>query len=265
MMMSRLVTAGLLVTLFAAPAAAQRPSSPKQEPAVQKPIVAAKRVPGRGFIAISAGAQAPSDFTDDFAFLANAEAGRIEADYPSKIPFLVDGSVGYRFWNRVGVAAGGSLSSGKGSVAVRASVPHPLLLDNDRLVEGEAPGLSRTEAAAHLQLFYEMAPRGKWRARFFGGPSYFKVSQDLVGSVTVNETYPFDTATFRSAVTDTADGSAIGFNVGADVTRMLSRRSGAGLLVRYAGASVDLNAPDSRSVSTDAGGFQVGAGLRFLF
>lgn len=264
MTMIRLVTAGLLVTLCAAPAAAQRPSSP-QKTAAQKPTAAAKRVPGRGVIAISAGAQAPSGFTDDFAFLANAEAGRIEADYPSKVPVLVDGSVGYRFWNRVGVAAGASLSSGKGSVAVRASVPHPLLLDNDRLVEGAAPGLSRTEAAAHLQLFYEMAPRGKWRARFFGGPSYFKVSQDLVGSVTVDETYPFDTATFRSAVTDTADGSAIGFNVGADITRMFSRRAGGGLLVRYAGASVDLNAPDSRNVSTDAGGLQVGAGLRFMF
>lgn len=259
--MNRVATAGLMMTLFAAPVAAQRPA-----PNPQKPTAAAKRVPGRGFIAINAGVQAaPSDFTDDFTFLANAEAGTIEATYPSKVPLLLDGSIGYRFWGRIGVAVGGSRTSGKGTVDVRASVPHPLLLDNDRLVEGQAPDVSRTESAAHLQLFYEMAPRGKWRTRLFAGPSYFAVSQDLVRSVTVNESYPFDTATFRSAVTEGADGSGIGFNVGADIAWMFSRRAGAGLLLRYTGGSVDLNAPESRNVSTDVGGFQAGAGLRFLF
>ena len=261
MAMARVMTAGLLITVFVAPVAAQAPpSTPQKKPA------AVKRSPGRGFIAINAGIQpAPSDFTDDFTFIANAEAGTIQATYPSNAPLLFDGSVGYRFWGRVGVAVGGSYTPSSGAVAVRASVPHPVLLDHDRLVEGEAADVSRTESAAHLQLFYEMMPRGKWRARFFGGPSYFAVSQDLVATVSVNETYPFDTATFGTAPTESADGAAIGFNVGADIAWMFSRRTGAGLLVRYAGASVDLNAPGSRNVSTDAGGFQVGAGLRFLF
>ena len=125
--------------------------------------------------------------------------------------------------------------------------------------------MSRTEMAAHLHLFYEMVPKGKWRARFFAGPSYFGVEQELVREVTVNETYPYDTATFGSAVTESADGSGVGFNVGADVAWMFSKRAGAGLLLRYARAGIDLNAPESRNVSTDAGGLQVGAGLRFLF
>ncbi len=261
MTMTQMVTAGLLMTLFVAPLAAQRPAATPQ-----KPPAAAKRTPGQGFIAVNAGIlAAPSDFTDDFTFTANAEAGTIEAACPSKTALLLDVSGGYRFWGRVGVAVAGSRASGKGTAAVRASVPHPLLLDHDRAVEGEAPNVSRTESAAHLQLFYALAPRGKWRARFFGGPSYFAVSQDLVRSVTVNEAYPFDTATFRSAVTEAGAGSGFGFNVGADLAWMFSRRAGAGLLLRYAGAAVDLNAPDSRNVSIDAGGFQAGAGLRFLF
>ena len=258
---TRVMIAGLLVTVFVAPLAAQAPPS-----TAQKKPAAVKRAPGQGFIAINAGVlAAPSEFTDDFTFIANAEGGTIQATYPSKAPLLFDASAGYRFWGRVGVAGGASRTSSSGSVGVRASVPHPFMLDHDRLVEGQSPDLSRTESAAHLQLFYEMMPRGKWRARFFGGPSYFAVSQDLVANVSVNESYPFDTATFGSAVTESADGSAIGFNVGADIAWMFSRRTGAGLLVRYAGASVDLNAPGSRNVSTDAGGFQVGAGLRFLF
>jgi len=260
MTMKRQMAAALLMTLVAAPVAAQQPPSTAKKPA------AAKRAPGRGFIAINAGLQAaPPDFNDEFTFTANAEAGTIEADYPSDPPFLLDGSAGYRFWGRVGVALGVSRTSGNGTVAVRASVPHPLMLDHDRLVEGEAPDVSRTETAAHLQVFYELMPKGKWRTRFFAGPSYFNVEQDVVHSVTVNETYPYDTATFGSAVTDQADGSSIGFNVGADVSWMFSKRAGAGVLLRYARAGIDLNAPDSRTVSTDGGGLQASAGLRFLF
>jgi hypothetical protein len=261
MTMKRQVAAALFLTLFAAPVAAQQPPS-----TAKKPAAAAKRAPGRGFIAITAGLQAaPSDFTDEFTFTANAEAGTIEARYPSEPPFLLDASAGYRFWGRVGVALGVARTSSNGTVGVRASVPHPLLLDHDRLVEGEASDVSRTETAAHLQLFYEMMPKGKWRTRFFAGPSYFNVEQDLVHTVTVNETYPYDTATFATAVTGNAEGSSVGFNVGADISWMFSKRAGAGVLLRYAHAGIDLNAPDSRTVSTDGGGLQAGAGLRFLF
>ncbi len=174
--MTRLVGSGLLLAFLAAPVAAQQPPS-----TTKKPVAAAKRPPGRGFMAINAGVQAaPSDFTDTFTFLVNAEEGTIEARYPSKVPLLLDGSIGYRFWGRVGVAVGASHTSSSGAVAIKASVPHPFLIDHDRLVEGEAQDVSRTEMAAHLQLFYEMVPKGKWRARFFAGPSYFGVEQELV-------------------------------------------------------------------------------------
>ena len=259
--MRPMVGTALLLALFAAPVAAQRAPSPPQ-----KPTAAAKRAPGRGFVAINAGVQAgPSEFTDDFVFTANAEAGTIQARYPSYLPIMFDGSAGYRFWGRFGLAVGGSRASSKETVSVRASVPHPLLMDHDREVEGEAPDVERTETAAHLQLFYEMMPKGKWRSRFFAGPSYFSVEQELVREVTVNETYPFDTATFRSAPTGQAEGSSVGFNVGADISWMFSKRAAAGVLLRYTHAGIDLNAPESRSVSTDGGGFQVGAGLRFIF
>jgi len=259
--MRRVVSAGLLLTLFAAPVTAQRAPS-----TAQKPTAAAKRAPGRGFIAINAAVQAGrSDVTDTYSFIANAEAGTIEARDRSNVLLVLDASAGFRFWGRFGVAVGASRASSTGTVSVRASVPHPLLIDQDRVVEGEAPDVTRTETAAHLQLFYEMKPKGKWRSRFFAGPSYFTVGQELVRDVTVNETYPYDTATFRSALTGGAEGSSVGFNVGADISWMFSKRAGAGVLLRYAHAGIDLNAPDSRSVSTDGGGLQAGAGLRFLF
>lgn len=92
-----------------------------------------------------------------------------------------------------------------------------------------------------------------------------KVEQDLVREVTADETYPYDTATFRRATTGAADGSGIGFNGGADITWLFARRVGAGLLLRYTRASIELTASDGRTVSSDGGGLQAGAGLRFAF
>ena len=254
----RLLGAALMLVL-AIPAAAQRPPA-----AAQRKPTAAPGIP-RGFIALDAGVQTGSSVTDQFVFTANAEAGSIEARYPSNAALLLGAGAGYRFWGRVGVAAAFSRSQRAGAVSVRAEVPHPILMDQDRVVEGEAPDLSRSENAAHLQLFYEMPPRGQWRARVFAGPSYVTVEQELVREVTVNESYPFDSATFRSALTGTADGSAVGFNLGADLTWMLGRRAGAGVLLRYVHAGIDLDAPESRTVSIDGGGLQAGVGLRFAF
>ena len=255
----RLLGAGLLLTL-AVPAAAQRPPVPAQRTTAGAP----RGVP-RGFIALNAGVQTGSEATDQFVYTVNAEAGSIEARYPSKATLLLDGGAGYRFWRRAGIAAAVSRSEKSGSATVRASVPHPLLDDQDWIVEGEAQDASRSETAAHPQLFYEWQPRGKWRTRLFAGTSYIFVEQQLVRGVTVNESYPFDTATFRNAVTGPGEGSAVGFNLGADLAWMFGRRAGAGLLVRYSRAAVDLDASDSRRVSTDGGGLQAGAGLRFAF
>ena len=87
----------------------------------------------------------------------------------------------------------------------------------------------------------------------------------MITDVNVDETFPYDTATFRDAETRTERESAVGFNVGAEVNRMLSRRFGAGVTVRYARGSVDLNVGGTRAVSFDAGGAQVAAGLRIVF
>jgi hypothetical protein len=228
--------------------------------------LSAQTQPPRRFVTLSAAAQAAANgITDRFELQTNAETGSIEARYPARTAMLVDGSVGFRLWNRVGIAAAGSRSTASGRGAVSASIPHPFFDDRHRLVEGEVTGLRRTETSAHLQLFYEVPATGRWQLRFFAGPSYISLEQDVVRDVTANETFPYDTATFQRAVTGRATGSGMGFNTGADLSWRFARRMAAGLLVRYARASVDLNGPDSRTVSSDGGGLQAGAGLRFLF
>ncbi|MEX2663370.1 MAG: hypothetical protein WD227_15675 [Vicinamibacterales bacterium] len=243
---ARVTAGGMLLALCAAPVSAQTPQP-------------------RRFVTLSAAAQAGAEITDRFELQTNAETGSIETRYPARTAMLVDGSVGFRFWRRTGIAAAGSRSTTSGRGTVSANIPHPFFDNRHRLVEGEATGLSRTETSAHVQLFYEVPTNGRWQLRLFAGPSYFSLEQDVVREVTANETFPYDTATFQHAVTGRATGSGLGFNTGADLSWRFARRVGAGLLVRYARASVDLNGPDSRTVSSDGGGLQAGAGIRFLF
>jgi hypothetical protein len=215
---------------------------------------------------VNAAAQAAaSELKDRFDFEANAETGTIEAAYPGRVALLLEGGFGRRVRGRLGLAIALSRATSTGVTAVAADIPHPFFDERHRHVEGEAPGISRTETAAHLQLYYDLAPRGRWRTRLFAGPSYFNVEQELVTDVQAEEAFPFDTADFHRATSTLVRGSALGFNAAIDLSRMLSRRVGAGVQLRYARAGVDLDAPGARTVSVDGGGFQVGGGVRVIF
>jgi hypothetical protein len=247
--------AALIVCAFANEAGAQ-----PRRVAPPRPFVE------RGFVIVGGGVQATAaDLTDRILFETNAETGSIDADYPGRTGVLADVTVGMRVRRQVGIAVGVSRAARNGRVQVTAQIPHPFFDEQPRSVSGEAGAISRTETAVHGQLYYDMRPRGRWRVRLFGGPSYFAVEQEVVTGVEADEVYPFDTAEFRRATTARAKGSAVGFNAGLDFARMFNRRVGAGGLVRYSRASVDLDAPAARRVSTDGGGMQATIGLRFLF
>lgn len=219
-----------------------------------------------GFVSVNVGGLfSPDELSDRVVFEANAETGTLEADYSGRSSGGVDGGFGVLVHRQIGVGVGMSHASRSGSALVRAQVPHPFFDDRHRPVEGDEPGLSRRETAAHAQVYYELKPRGPWRVRLFAGPSYFRVEQELVTGVETMETFPFDTAEFNRATTERVEGSGIGVNAGLDVSRMLSRRAGVGAIVRYTGASIELNAPGGRNVSTNAGGLTAGLGLRVAF
>ena len=233
---------------------------PQPPPKPKRPFVE------RGFVTFGAGAQlAPGELSDRAVFEANVESGSFEADYAGTTGLVLDGTAGFRVRRQLGIAIGISRATRTGTASVSAEIPHPFFDNRHRSVQGDAANMSRTETAAHFQIYYDLRPRGAWRIRIFGGPSYFDVEQELVTEVHAIETFPFDTAEFGSVTTSRVDGSGIGVNGGIDLARMVTRRVGAGAIIRYAGAKIGLNAPASRSVSTNAGGFQAVAGLRVLF
>lgn len=216
-------------------------------------------------MALGGGIQATSsELSDQFTFDANAETGSTSVEYAAKAAPMLDVAVGRRFWKTGGFAAGFSYASTDGAAQIEADVPHPFFDDQDRHVSGEATGLGRTEMSTHVQVFWARGQR-KWRTRVLGGLTYFNVRQDVVTQVNVTETYPYDTAEFRSVRTEEGSGSGIGFNAGVDVAWMQTPQFGWGGAVRYARGTVDLNVTEERNVSTDAGGVQAAVGVRISF
>lgn len=220
----------------------------------------------RVHVSVNAGYQATSnDFTDRFEFERYLETGSTSVEYPVKGGFTFDAGGGVRLWKNLGAGVAVSVFSRDDVALTTSQFPHPFFFNQPREVTGEATGVKRSETAVHVQAMYFIATGGRLRFVLSGGPSFFNVTQDFVSEVRITEDYPFDTATFSSAQLEEGKGSKTAFNVGADVMWMFSRNVGAGGLIRFSRASVDLDAPASRTVSVDAGGLFVGGGLRLAF
>jgi hypothetical protein len=222
--------------------------------------------PARFTIGVSAGVQqAAEDVSDRFSFPKNVETETVDVKYPMKPWALIDLAAGYRVWKNLGIGAAVSVTSGKGSAEVTATVPHPFFFNQPRTVTGTDNDIAHSETGVHLTLQYLIPATGRLHVTLEGGPSWVTVDREVVTDVTITESYPYDTAAFGGAVTKSAHGSALGFNGGFDITWMFVESVGLGGIVRYTRADIDLNAVDGRSLAIKAGGVQGGVGLRVLF
>ena len=108
---------------------------------------------------------------------------------------------------------------------------------------------------------------GGWEISVSGGPSFFSVDQDLVEDITIDQTYPYDTATFASAVSTRHSTSGLGFNVGADVAYFFSRHIGVGGVVRFNQGTVEIDKEPltEQPAEWKAGHTIIGGGLRLRF
>jgi hypothetical protein len=218
----------------------------------------------RVFVGVNFGMQPSiSDATGRLEFQENAETATATIDYPTTGGPAFEGSVGVRLWKQIGVGVAVSRFSSEGDAEVTASIPHPFFFDRPREVSG-TENVGRAETGVHLQVMFVVPASNRFRILLFGGPSRIEAEQDVVTGVRYDEEFPFDTATYRSADTQSFKASEIGFHAGADVAFMFTRNVGVGGMVRFSRASVDLGPAENR-VSTDVGGVQAGGGIRFTF
>jgi hypothetical protein len=241
-----------LVTLAAAPSLAQSPSAPPAAP--------------RGVVSVNGGWQAPSrTFSDSFTFDQYAEPGTADVEYTVDPGPVFEGGFGMRLWKALGVGVSASKFNRSSTAHVTGSMPHPFFFSRPRTIEGDATGITRDETTINLQALAFVPAGSRVLLVLSAGPSFISVQQDLVTAVKWDESYPFDTATYRTVDTTTPSEHAVGVNVGADVIFRFGRSFGLGALIRFTQAKVDLVPAAGRTVSVDAGGFQAGAGFRILY
>ena len=221
--------------------------------------------PERIWFSVSGGAQPTGNsFSDEFHVPLNTETETVSIAYPVKGGAVIAASGGYRVWKRLALGFGVTRYNHRADATVDAQVPHPFFDHQFRAVQGTTPA-TRNEIGAHVLIGWMMPITDRIRLLVTAGPSVFTVRQSLVTGVDVTETYPYDTAVFKSAATKDVTSSAAGFNAGADVFWMFSRNVGAGGLIQVTRARVKGPADGGRTITLDAGGVQAGAGLRFIF
>jgi hypothetical protein len=253
----------VLVSAFAVSAAyAQQPAQPQTGRVTRR----VSSTPEAGYVDINLGLQATSTTFDITTHpITNVEPATVRTNYnvEGAREFDVGGGV------RVGphLAFGASLSRYQkvGDVKVSAQIPHPFFFDRPRSVTGTADDLSRQETGLHGKVVFIARVGEGLEILASGGPSFFMVHQDLVEDIRIDQTYPFDTATFASTITTRHKTSGLGFNAGVDLTRLITPHMGFGAEVVYARAKLKFDTFSDPERQFDIGGVRVGGGLRFRF
>jgi opacity protein-like surface antigen len=238
----------VIATVGATPAAAQSHSQARFE------------------IAANVGAQTGAGkFTESTAFPSNGgETATVTVDHgvQTALGFNLGAAVKVvsQFWLGVQYA----IAETKPSASVTAVIPHPILFGAPRTVEGPIDNVAHNERNVHVELMYALRVGGV-DAKVMAGPTFFSLKQDFVSDVAVNETFPFDTATFASATTKRLSKTAVGFNAGVDISHALASSVAVGALIRYSRSNMKFDDPDIGPQTVKVGGVEAGVGVRFRF
>jgi hypothetical protein len=256
----RLALAALLAT-----ASSARAQAPTPKPAAA-PLPAS--APDRFRLVLNGSAwPATTSFSDSRTPTEYGEAGTIDTHYEAGPGFGPDVALQVSLFRGLGLLVGYSHVSRDVTGQVEVSRPHPLYLDRPRRASAGISGYGLTQGALHLDLAYARAA-GHLDWALFAGATLFQVEADLLQKPAYDEAYPYDELSITATPSTTVTDNATGFNVGGrlDYRFGRSRRFGAGVQVSYSTASVELVAgKDATDARFDAGGLQIGAGLRVYF
>jgi hypothetical protein len=247
---------------------ASKPPKPPKPPKPTKPPKPPARI-DRGYVVGGGGVNlTPTSFTDVVQPIEFGEPASVESRFRFGSAATLDVGGAYhirrRWWAGLAVTHFGR--SGRDDVS--AQVPHPFVFNRPRAVTGEA-SLDRSETGVHFQAIWThpipIRALRKWQGSLSGGPSILHVGQELVSDITVMQTYPYDAATFATAVSARGSGTHLGFNLGAAGDYAATRRVAIRVSLAFAYAPVTLEASGSHTVKVSAGGLRLGGGVLYRF
>jgi len=248
--MRRTLFAAAAMMLMASPAFAQGPAPLRS-----------------GYATLNFGGQAQSqDFPISGGFPLYGEEVVFDTRHDVGGGGLFEIGGGVRVWEdlSVGISFANRFKNTHDSV-VNAQVPSPVFTDAWRSATGTAAGLGHSERAVHLLASWRVPVTEEFDVSLSFGPSFFTVRQDVVEGIDVAEVGgDFSAATISSISMRQVSDTGAGVNLGVDGTYMVTRQLGGGIQLRYSRGGVRLPVGGT-DVKLDAGGFEVGAGLRFRF
>lgn len=167
-------------------------------------------------------------------------------------------------------------------VSVTAQVPSPIFSDTLRSATSTLSGLEHREDAIHVQALWNVPVTVEFDVTVFGGPTFFRVKDDLVENIGITEVGGDFSTVNLAAATSRQRNNATGYHLGLDTSYMFIRsgapsflrkaglgfNAGVGAVLRYSHGSVDLQLPPNsvgQPVKIDTGGLEIAAGLRFRF
>lgn len=222
------------------------------------PALAQMQWADKGFVNLSAGLQiGTSDVTSTQTFELYGETASLASAQDVKGGLFFDGQAGYRVWRNLALGVGVSFIQGKSDAEITGSIPDPILFDNHRAASATATDLTHRETWFAGLATWVMPVSDKIDVFFSGGPAFVQVQQELPTGATIGEPGP----TISNVSVTKFSKSGIGFVAGADIRYMVTSRIGIGALAKFSAASVDI----TDDTTVDAGGFQIGGGVRIRF
>jgi hypothetical protein len=224
----------------------------------------------RGYINVGWGVESGSStMTDSVTRTVYEETATFGTSTTFTSGSLFDVGVGLRLWKNLtaGVAYHQEQNDTEGEAT--GSVPSPVFFNRPRTLAATEP-LDRKEAATHVMLGWVVPISNKFDIMVSGGPSFFRLTQEVIGSVAHNETGATTTTVNATLEKEERKKSQTGFNVGADVTYIAwsndSIRLGVGGFARFTSADTDVELLDGGTAQpTKLGGMQFGFGARLRF
>jgi len=223
---------------------------------------------GTGFVTIGGGTQSSNQaFKSTKSVMKYGELAKFETDYSSRNGAILDVSAGIRVWQKLAFSVGVSLFESQDNISGQGTVPNPLFIGRPRTVTFEGASFQHRQLGIHLSLVYVIPLSDRIRVTVFGGPTLFRLNQDVVEDLQLGpETDApfFNTVDVQSALATSVTQAGIGGHFGFDGTYLMTSQFGVTGIFRFAGGSVELLDGNS-TIPVDVGGPQLSGGLRLFF
>ena len=236
--------------------------------------VFAQGAPSRGWLDIDFVSVRPSQETQTFTYRTQVfdELASFASAYPD-LPAAQGGNIGggFNVHPRIGVGVHFVNVNYEMPIGLAVNVPHPLIFNRFATdADVTSSTLQRKDRSIDLLAVYTVPTPDAFRIRVFGGPTYFKVSQQMVSDIYFNQTFNLlggNIVDITRSDQQQVEGSAWGFNAGADLAYFFSRYIGVGGVVRFNQGTVEIEKEPltEQAAEWKAGHTIVGGGLRLRF